>query len=83
MELIRDVAGWIQIIVLYIAYLSLTWAIYLIPWIIALRRKNPYQSFTLAGNLLLGWTLIGWLVFLCLAFEHKGPPRPQQSVATV
>ncbi len=60
---------------------------YLLPWAVAASRgaRNSAQVFWL--NLLLGWTVVGWVVALVMAFRvHRvnpvvivqGPPAPGQ-----
>ena len=65
---------------------------YFIPTIIASRRKHPNTSAILALNLLLGWTLIGWIISLvwALTTTAKGQtinisatsPQPPQKPET-
>lgn len=48
---------------------------YLLPWAVAAQRgaRNSAQVFWL--NLLLGWTLVGWVVALVMAFRvHVATP---------
>lgn len=53
---------------------------YLLPWALAASRgaRNSAQVFWL--NLLLGWTLVGWVVALVMAFRVHRPtyvmPQP-------
>jgi hypothetical protein len=51
----------------------LAFAFYLLPLIIALSRKVPAGDVA-AMNILLGWTIIGWLVALVMACRYA--PRP-------
>lgn len=53
----------------------LAFAIYLPPLIIALSRKVPASG--VAMNILLGWTIIGWLVALLMACRHASRPALQ------
>lgn len=55
---------------------------YLLPWAVAASRgaRNSAQVFWL--NLLLGWTLVGWVVALVMAFRvhrttHVAPTHVQ------
>ena len=43
----------------------------LIPTIIAVKRRHPDTAAIVAVNLLLGWTLIGWVV--ALVWSLRGP----------
>ncbi|OON81581.1 superinfection immunity protein [Streptomyces tsukubensis] len=47
--------------------------VYLLPSIIAFRRGSPHRWAALAVNVILGATVIGWLVALYLATRR---PRP-------
>ncbi len=61
---------------------------YFVPAVIAVLRKHPRQSMIVAVNLLLGWTLIGWVWALSVAifgshpqqsaFRPIRPPRPDR-----
>ncbi len=61
---------------------------YFVPAVIAVLRKHPRQSMIVAVNLLLGWTVIGWVWALSLALfgMHSReparrpihPPRPDR-----
>ena len=46
---------------------------YMLPTSIAVMRRAPWGICFLV-NLLLGWTVIGWIVALVLAF--RTPPHP-------
>lgn len=43
--------------------------LYFVPTIVALVRKRPKPGATIAVNVLLGWTVIGWAVALWMAFQ--------------
>jgi len=47
-------------------------AIYFLPWIVANHRRHHNQAALFCLNLLLGWTLIGWIVGLVWALSR--PP---------
>jgi Superinfection immunity protein len=42
-------------------------ALYVVPTIVAVSRDMPNKGSTIAINLLLGWTVIGWVVALAMA----------------
>ena len=42
-------------------------SLYMLPWAIAATRGQANQWAIFAGNLLLGWTLVGWIVALLYA----------------
>jgi hypothetical protein len=48
-------------------------ALYFLPTLIGLRKRNAGAIFAL--NLLLGWTLIGWIVALVWALTAEGAPN--------
>ena len=41
---------------------------YLVPFIVAVARNHDAAMMILVANLLLGWTGVGWLVVLAVAF---------------
>jgi hypothetical protein len=45
--------------------------IYFIPTIIALSRGKKDPGSTIVVNLFFGWTLIGWVIALSMAFGEK------------
>lgn len=49
-------------------------ALYFVPTIVALSRDMPNKGSTIAVNVFLGWTLIGWVVALAMAL---GDPTPR------
>jgi len=44
---------------------------YFTPTIVALARKAPSPGSTLVVNFFVGWTLVGWVVALAMAFRDK------------
>ncbi len=50
---------------------------YFIPTIVGVIRKVPNIGSVIVVNLLLGWTLIGWVVALAMA-ARSVPPGPTQ-----
>ena len=50
-------------------------AAYLLPYGIADSRKHPAKGGILVVNLLLGWTLIGWVFALAWACSRPPPPK--------
>ncbi len=51
-------------------------AVYWLPTIVALSRRSAKTTVVVLVNLLLTWTLIGWIVALVIAFTSPGRPRP-------
>jgi hypothetical protein len=49
-------------------------AIYLVPLAVALIRKVPNTGSVAVINILLGWTLVGWVVALAMAC--RSIPQP-------
>jgi Superinfection immunity protein len=66
--------GVILVIILVVGLIALYW----LPTIAAYRRHVPSAASVLIINLFLGWTLIGWVVALAMAFRTI-PPAWQQS----
>jgi hypothetical protein len=54
--------------------------LYLLPVLIGWARRTPDIAVVVMVNLLLGWTLIGWVAALVLALR---PPRPSGSTVHV
>jgi hypothetical protein len=54
--------------------------LYLLPVLIGWSRRIPDIAAVVMINILLGWTLIGWVVALALALR---PPRPGGSMVQV
>jgi Superinfection immunity protein len=52
-------------------------AIYFLPWIVALVRNAPRMTAIFVLNLLLGWTVIGWVIALVWAFAEMPRTEPQ------
>ena len=46
--------------------------LYFIPTIVALMRDHPSKGGIIVLNVLLGWTLIGWVVSLAWAASSTG-----------
>lgn len=46
-------------------------ALHFLPWIIALMRNHHNTVAIFLVNLLLGWTLIGWVVALIWSFTNR------------
>ncbi len=46
---------------------------YIVPSLVAYRRRHPNKTAIFAFNLLLGWTVLGWVVALVWALTN---PRP-------
>ena len=55
--------------------------LYLLPCLIGWTRRAPDIGAIAVINILLGWTLIGWVVALAMAFRSvpPGPPPPTAS----
>jgi hypothetical protein len=63
---------------LILTVLVFSTAMYLLPIIIAAFRSHPNVASIVAVNILLGWTLIGYVVALAWslsAFNYRPPPR--------
>jgi hypothetical protein len=60
---------WFLILLLFIPF-------YFLPAIIAKSRKNPNTTGIFILNLLLGWTVLGWIGTLVWAFSSGPKPTP-------
>jgi hypothetical protein len=68
--------------------------LYFVPTIVAIYRETPNKGSTIVVNIFLGWTLIGWVVALAMAFGRTEktfskptlnpnlPPLPQRLAPT-
>ncbi|TMD45582.1 MAG: superinfection immunity protein [Chloroflexi bacterium] len=52
-------------------------ALYFLPTIIAALRHHHNTAMIAILNFFLGWTFIGWVIFLAMSF---GNPSPQQTI---
>ena len=52
-------------------------ALYFLPTIVAALRHHHNTAMIAILNFFLGWTFIGWVIFLAMAF---GNPAPQQTI---
>jgi multisubunit Na+/H+ antiporter MnhB subunit len=48
---------------------------YVLPTILAFKRERRHKWRIMAVNLLLGWTLIGWVVSLLMTYRYEPPPE--------
>ena len=55
-------------VISFVFILIITALIYFIPTIIALVRHHSYKLYIIGINIILGWTLIGWIVCLIWSF---------------
>ena len=58
--------------------IAVGFAFYFLPSIIAWVRTHYNRVAILALNLLLGWTVVGWVVSLVWSFTNP-PPRPDEN----
>lgn len=49
--------------------------VYLLPTIIAHSRKVLNRGTVTVLNICLGWTIIGWIIFLAMAFGATEKPK--------
>jgi hypothetical protein len=54
-------------------------AFYFLPWIQAAIRKHHNIGPVVIVNIFLGWTFIGWVIALAMAFSNPSP-QTQQTV---
>ncbi len=57
---------------------SMSLALYLLPCLIGCAQRAPDMGAVAVINILLGWTMIGWVVALAMAFRSvpSGSPPP-------
>lgn len=58
-------------VISFVFILIITALIYFIPTIIALVRHHSYKLYIIGINIILGWTLIGWIACLIWSFIDK------------
>jgi hypothetical protein len=61
-----------QMIILSIALFCVV-GFYLLPTIMAIKRKSPHRTAIVIINFFFGFTLVGWIIALVLANKH--PPQ--------
>jgi hypothetical protein len=57
--------------VIHSSALLVVLALYFLPSIVAVARKVTHQGSVIVINLFLGWTFIGWVVALAMAFRTR------------
>jgi hypothetical protein len=57
-------------------------ALYVLPSLVALVRQRSGTRFAFGANLLLGWTVLGWLFVLLWAIQQTGAPSRPVPVKT-
>jgi Superinfection immunity protein len=75
----------ISSVVSFIVVTSLTCmslALYLLPCLIGCARRAPDIGAIAVIDILLGWTFIGWVVALAMAFRSAPPSLPPPPAAT-
>ncbi len=50
--------------------------LYLLPIWVAIKRKSPALFAVIVINLMLGWTIVGWIVAMAFAFRPTPLGRP-------
>ena len=51
-----------------IALLGVIFCIYFAPWLVAMLRRKTGRAQVFIVNLVFGWTFIGWIIALVMAF---------------
>ncbi|MBY0488495.1 MAG: superinfection immunity protein [Gemmatimonadaceae bacterium] len=64
--------GWIMIVI--------SVALYILPSLLAWKNESPRRTKILLINLLLGWTVIGWIVAMIMTFAYVAPPAGETDV---
>jgi hypothetical protein len=65
----------VGLIVLAIVVTIIALCLYMFPLVIAWYREAPNKGSIAAINMLLGWTLVGWVVALAMALRDVPLPR--------
>jgi hypothetical protein len=55
-------------------------AIYILPTLLAWTRQSSRRWRVTLINLLLGWTVVGWIVAMVLTFAYEPPPEGETDV---
>ena len=63
--------------------ISLVLLLYFVPSVVANARSHRNTAAIVTLNILLGWTLLGWIIALIWALTYPRPLVEQRSVATV
>lgn len=50
--------------------------LYFVPTVVAARRAHPQVSAIVIINVFLGWTFVGWVIALAMAFTAVTPSQP-------
>ena len=58
-----------------IIFIAMVFTFYMFPWVISLMRDHPHRLGIFFLNLLLGWSLVGWVAALVWAFVKPQEPR--------
>lgn len=58
-------------------------ALYLLPTVVAFQRQTPNRVAVLALNILLGWTLLGWVVAFVWSCTNVSKPVANNQSAPV
>jgi riboflavin transporter FmnP len=64
--------GWIMVVI--------GTALYVLPTLLAFKRDSTRKWKVAVINVLLGWTVIGWVVALVLTYAYEPPPPGEADV---
>jgi uncharacterized membrane protein YqaE (UPF0057 family) len=64
-----------EVVMLSLLGLVLAVVVYFLPTMVAVRFEHPYWGAIALLNLLLGWTILGWIAALVWAFVQERPQR--------
>lgn len=56
--------------------------VYFLPTMLAFRRERRRKWRIMAINVLLGWTIIGWVVSMLLTYAYEPPPEGEEELDT-
>lgn len=63
---------------IYLALFVFGLAVYFLPGLIAYNRKHKNEGAIVVLNLLLGWTLLGWIIALVWSFTGTQRTDPEE-----
>ena len=55
-------------------------ALYILPSLLAWKNESPRRTKIMLINLLLGWTVIGWIAAMVMTFAYVAPPTGETDV---
>lgn len=66
-----------SLVAIWIALALIVLLLYFLPTYVALRRKLPNKGAVIVINLFFGWTFLGWVIALAMAYGRNKEPVQQ------